>query len=76
MRFKKSYLTFSVLTVLASITHAESDSSNQSSTLPTIIVQATKQESGYVATTANAVLRSDAPLFETPKSISVSHFIV
>ena len=39
--------------------------------LPTIEVNATDDTQAYAATTASAVLRSDAPLFETAQSISV-----
>lgn len=39
--------------------------------LPTIEVKATEDTQAYAVTTASAVLRSDAPLFETAQSISV-----
>lgn len=78
MQFNRSYLTFSVLAILASPAYAETESNieiktQQASTsvLPSIQLQAEKEGQPYAAKTANAVLRSDAPLFETSQSISV-----
>ncbi|WP_089603627.1 TonB-dependent siderophore receptor [Acinetobacter piscicola] len=76
MQFNRSYLTFSVLVILASTTYAETElniKAGQISTsvLPSITVQAEKEQQPYVAKTASAVLRSDASLFETAQSISV-----
>lgn len=69
---------FSILAVMASHTFAQSEqqedtaSSTSTQVLPKIKVQAEKQEkNSYAAKTATAVLRSNAPLFETAQSISV-----
>ena len=76
MQFNRSYLTFSVLVILAPSTYAETELNTKAgqistSILPSITVQAEKEQQPYVAKTASAVLRSDAPLFETAQSISV-----
>ena len=78
MRFRTSSLAFSILAVMASHTFAQSEqqedtaSSTSTQVLPKIKVQAEKQEkNSYAAKTATAVLRSNAPLFETAQSISV-----
>ena len=47
------------------------DEDAQVNVLPTIHVTAEDDSKAYAATTASAVLRSDAPLFETAQSISV-----
>jgi outer membrane receptor for ferric coprogen and ferric-rhodotorulic acid len=78
MRFHTSSLAFSILAVMATNTFAQSEqqedtaSSTSTQVLPKIKVQAEKQEkNSYAAKTATAVLRSNAPLFETAQSISV-----
>ena len=78
MQFNRSYLTFSVLAILASSAYAETESNAEvktaqtsTSVLPSIQLQADKEGQSYAAKTASAVLRSDAPLFETAQSISV-----
>ncbi|OTG92684.1 TonB-dependent siderophore receptor [Acinetobacter sp. ANC 4654] len=74
MQFNLSFLAFSVLAIMATASHAQSESDLEQSSgnqLPTIITQAGTDEKPYAAKTASAVLRSDAPLFETAQSISV-----
>lgn len=74
MQFNLSFLAFSVLAIMATASHAQSESDLEQSSgnqLPTIITQAGTDEKPYAAKTASAVLRSDASLFETAQSISV-----
>ena len=74
MHFNKSFLAFSVLTAMSSTAYSQAetnDSLSSINTLPKITLQAENNEKTYVAKKANAVLRSDAPLFETAQSISV-----
>ena len=59
---------------MATASHAQSESDLEQPSgnqLPTITTQAETDEKPYAAKTASAVLRSDAPLFETAQSISV-----
>ncbi len=74
MQFNLSFLAFSVLAIMATASHAQSESDLEQPSgnqLPTITTQAETDEKPYAAKTASAVLRSDAPLFETAQSISV-----
>ncbi|SDY13221.1 TonB-dependent siderophore receptor [Acinetobacter kyonggiensis] len=74
MQFNLSFLAFSVLAIMATASHAQSESDLEQPSgnqLPTITTQAETDEKPYVAKTASAVLRSDAALFETAQSISV-----
>ena len=73
MQFKKAYLAFSLLTILESTAYGESGLTKKSSVLPIITLQASRdnENSQYAATTATAVLKTNAPLFETAQSISV-----
>jgi len=74
MQFNLSFLAFSVLAIMATASHAQSESDLEQPSgnqLPTIITQAETDEKPYAAKTASAVLRSDASLFETAQSISV-----
>ena len=74
MQFNLSFLAFSVLAIMATASHAQSESDLEQPSgnqLPTITTQAETDEKLYAAKTASAVLRSDAALFETAQSISV-----
>lgn len=74
MQFNLSFLAFSVLAIMATASHAQSESDLEQPSgnqLPTITTQAETDEKPYAAKTASAVLRSDAALFETAQSISV-----
>ena len=74
MQFNLSFLAFSVLAIMATASHAQSESDLEQPSgnqLPTITTQAEADENPYAAKTASAVLRSDAALFETAQSISV-----
>ena len=74
MQFNLSFLAFSVLAIMATASHAQSESDLEQPSgnqLPTIMTQAETDEKPYAAKTASAVLRSDAALFETAQSISV-----
>jgi iron complex outermembrane receptor protein len=74
MQFNLSFLAFSVLAIMATASHAQSESDLEQPSgnqLPTITMQAETDENPYAAKTASAVLRSDAALFETAQSISV-----
>ena len=74
MQFNLSFLAFSVLAIMATASHAQSESDLEQPSgnqLPTIMTQAETDEKPYAAKTASAVLRSDASLFETAQSISV-----
>ena len=74
MQFNLSFLAFSVLAIMATASHAQSESDLEQPSgnqLPTITTQAETDEKPYAAKTASAVLRSDASLFETAQSISV-----
>ena len=75
MRFHISYLSLSILAVMTTPTFAQSEveETTSSKVLPTLQFEAQKQDAkdAYAAKTASAVLRSDAPLFETAQSISV-----
>lgn len=74
MQFNLSFLAFSVLAIMATASHAQSESDLEQPSgnqLPTIITQAETDEKPYAAKTASAILRSDASLFETAQSISV-----
>ena len=74
VQYPRSTLSFSILVALSSITHAEVSPeplNTEAQQLQTITVKAPKQEAKYVATKAQAVLRTDAPLFETAQAISV-----
>ncbi|OTG96825.1 TonB-dependent siderophore receptor [Acinetobacter sp. ANC 4973] len=74
MQFNLSFLAFSVLAIMATALHAQSESDLEQPSgnqLPTITTQAETDEKPYAAKTASAVLRSDAALFETAQSISV-----
>lgn len=74
MQFNKSSLTFSVLAIMASTAYAQTEVGLEqhadTQKLPTITVQAENNQQPYAAKTANAVLRSNTPLFETAQSIS------
>lgn len=73
VQFKRAYLAFSVSACLASTVYAESNVIEEipSSTLPTITVKAAHDNTQYAAITAQAVLRTNTPLFETAQAISV-----
>ena len=75
MRFHSSYLSLSILAAMTTTTFAQSEAGEASSSqvLPTLQFEAQQQDEkqAYAATQAAAVLRSDAPLFETAQSISV-----
>ncbi|KAB0651572.1 TonB-dependent siderophore receptor [Acinetobacter bohemicus] len=74
MQFNLSFLAFSVLAIMATASHAQSESDLEQPSgnqLPTITTQAETDEKPYAAKTASEVLRSDAALFETAQSISV-----
>ena len=74
MQFNLSFLALSVLAIMATASHAQSESDLEQPSgnqLPTITTQAETDEKLYAAKTASAVLRSDAALFETAQSISV-----
>ena len=75
MRFHISYLSLSILAVMTTPTFAQSEveETTSSKVLPTLQFEAQKQDGKdtYAAKTASAVLRSNAPLFETAQSISV-----
>ncbi len=74
MQFNLSFLAFSVLAIMATASHAQSESDLEQPSgnqLPIITTQAETDEKPYAAKTASAVLRSDAALFETAQSISV-----
>ena len=74
MQFNKSSLTFSVLAIMASSSYAQTEVGLEQQVdtqkLPTITVQAENNQQPYAPKTANAVLRSNTPLFETAQSIS------
>lgn len=70
---QKSILASSVTLVMLFTVqvHAEDANNEAVKVLPVITVKADSETDQYVATKANAVLRSDAPLFETAQSITV-----
>ncbi len=49
----------------------QSDVATSSNILPTISLQADSNQKKYAATQASSALKSDAPLFKTPQSVSV-----
>lgn len=74
MRFHISSLSLSILAVMttAAFAQGETQETASSQVLPTLQFEAQDaDEKAYAAKTASAVLRSDAPLFETAQSISV-----
>jgi iron complex outermembrane receptor protein len=69
----KTLLAVAIFTSMTA-SHAEeiTEQGNSTNVLPTISVQAQKESSSpYVATKANSILKSDAPLFKTAQSVSV-----
>ena len=75
MRFHISSLSLSILAVMttAAFAQGETQETALSQVLPTLQFEAqdADDKAAYAAKTASAVLRSDAPLFETAQSISV-----
>ena len=75
MRFHISSLSLSILAVMTTAAFAQSETQETASSqvLPTLQFEAqdADEKAAYAAKTASAVLRSDAPLFETAQSISV-----
>ena len=75
MRFHISSLSLSILAVMttAAFAQGETQETASSQVLPTLQFEAqdVDAKAAYAAKTASAVLRSDAPLFETAQSISV-----
>ena len=75
MRFHISSLSLSILAVMttAAFAQGETQETASSQVLPTLQFEAqdADDKAAYAAKTASAVLRSDAPLFETAQSISV-----
>ena len=75
MRFHISSLSLSILAVMttAAFAQGETQETASSQVLPTLQFEAqdVDEKTAYAAKTASAVLRSDAPLFETAQSISV-----
>lgn len=75
MRFHISSLSLSILAVIttAAFAQGETQETASSQVLPTLQFEAqdADEKAAYAAKTASAVLRSDAPLFETAQSISV-----
>ncbi|MBL8283659.1 MAG: TonB-dependent siderophore receptor [Acinetobacter johnsonii] len=75
MRFHISSLSLSILAVMttAAFAQGETQETASSQVLPTLQFEAqdADEKAAYAAKTASAVLRSDAPLFETAQSISV-----
>ena len=74
MRFHISSLSLSILAVMttAAFAQGETQETASSQVLPTLQFEAQDaDEKAYAAKNASAVLRSDAPLFETAQSISV-----
>ncbi|MFT4021770.1 MAG: TonB-dependent siderophore receptor [Acinetobacter sp.] len=76
MNLNPTYLAFSISMLMSAHVFAANDTQQDTSdtVLPTIQVksdQETDRSKSYAAKTAPAVLRSDAPLFETAQSISV-----
>lgn len=75
MRFHISSLSLSILAVMttAAFAQGETQETASSQVLPTLQFEAQDADvkAAYAAKTASAVLRSDAPLFETAQSISV-----
>lgn len=75
MRFHISSLSLSILAVMTTAAFAQSETQETASSqvLPTLQFEAqdVDEKAVYAAKTASAVLRSDAPLFETAQSISV-----
>ena len=75
MHFHISSLSLSILAVMttAAFAQGETQETASSQVLPTLQFEAqdVDAKTAYAAKTASAVLRSDAPLFETAQSISV-----
>ena len=75
MRFHISSLSLSILAMMttAAFAQGETQETASSQVLPTLQFEAqgADDKAAYAAKTASAVLRSDAPLFETAQSISV-----
>jgi iron complex outermembrane receptor protein len=75
MRFHFSNLSLSIVAVMTTPAFAQSEGQETASlqVLPVLqfVAPAQAEKDAYAATTASAVLRSDAPLFETAQSISV-----
>lgn len=72
MLYRKSPLVLAMLPLIVSTAYAQSHSTeSESSTLPTITIQAQEAKSPYVAQHAASLLKSDASLFETAQSVSV-----
>ncbi|WP_228290423.1 hypothetical protein [Acinetobacter johnsonii] len=75
MRFHISSLSLSILAMMTTAAFAQGETLETASSqvLPTLQFEAqdADDKAAYAAKTASAVLRSDAPLFETAQSISV-----
>ena len=75
MCFHISSLSLSILAVMTTAAFAQGETLETASSqvLPTLQFEAqdADEKAAYAAKTASAVLRSDAPLFETAQSISV-----
>ena len=75
MHFHISSLSLSILAVMTTAAFAQGETLETASSqvLPTLQFEAqdADEKAAYAAKTASAVLRSDAPLFETAQSISV-----
>lgn len=70
----KFYFILFTQPLLITATYAQlkpSDSESAVHALPVISIEAQNNAHGYIAKTASAILKSDAPIFETAQSISV-----